>query len=145
MTVDAGSRRDRSQPALRLPSGTTPEPPDSRGLTRLADLIEDVAACLERPAAGAADGATDGAANGAASAAVDDPLHAIVAQCNLELEACLEVHRERESTAVTAQDELRWLVRLLRAERADPTPVMRRIRRVLGRIDALGRPGAEPE
>jgi len=42
--VDAGSRRDRSQPALRLPGGSTPEPPDSRGLTRLADLVEEVAA-----------------------------------------------------------------------------------------------------
>lgn len=123
--ADAGSRRDRSQPALRLPGGSTPAPPDSRGLTRLADLVEAVVACLDLP--------------------VDEPLHAVVAECNAELEACLEVEREHEPTAASAQDELRWLVRQLRSERADTTLVMRRIRRVLGRVDAHRRPGAGPE
>jgi hypothetical protein len=116
MPIEAGVRRERSHPALRLPGSHTPEPADARRLTGLADLVDEVAACLDQP--------------------TDEPLRAAMDRCNTELESYLEVQRAREPRAGGAQDELRGLARQLRSERADATLVARRIRRVLGRVDA---------
>lgn len=120
--VDAGARRDRSQPALTLPGIVAPERPEPRALARVVSLVEEVIACLDAPS-------------------LDQPLRATVAQCNAELESCLEAERERarDGAAPSAQDELRRLARQLVSDRADTTVIMRRIRRVLGRVDAHAR------
>jgi hypothetical protein len=113
-SVDAGSRRDRSQPALKLPGVLAPERPESRALMRVASLVEEVIACLDAP--------------------VGEPLKTAVARCNAELESCLEAQREQETHA-SPKDELRGLARQLASEPADTRVIMRRIRRVLGRVD----------
>ena len=104
--------RDRSQSALRLPGTLTAERP---ALASLAGPLEQLIDCLE--------------SSGEAS------LRAAVGRCTEAVEDCLEMYRQREPPPGNAQDELRWLVRHLRAG-ADPTSALRRIRRVLGRIDA---------
>jgi len=114
--IEAGARRDRSHPALRLPASHTPDPADARRLTSLADLVEEIADALDQPG--------------------DEPLRSAMARCNTELEAYLEAHRAREPRGSGAQDELRGLAGQLRSDRADATLVVRRIRRVLGRVDA---------
>lgn len=58
-----------------------------------------------------------------------------MARCTMELESYLEVQRAREPRAA-AQDELRGLAGQLRSDRGDATHVVRRIHRVLGRLDA---------
>lgn len=58
-----------------------------------------------------------------------------MARCNHEIEAYLEAHRAREPRG-GAQDELRGLADQLRSDRPDAALVVRRIRRVLGRVDA---------
>jgi hypothetical protein len=84
-------------------------------------MVDEVAACLDQPA--------------------EEPLRAAMAHCTMELESYLEVQRAQEPRASGAQDELRWLARHLRSERADATLVVRHIRRVLGRVDAHRRGG----
>lgn len=116
MPIEAGARRERSHPTPRLPGGHTSEPADARGLTSLADLVDEVAACLDQQ--------------------VEEPLQSAMSRCTAELESYLEVQRAREPRAGGAQEELRWLARHLRSERADTTLVVRQIRRVLGRVDA---------
>jgi hypothetical protein len=113
--IEAGARRERSYPSLRLPASHTSDPADARRLTFLADLVDEVAAAIDEPG--------------------DEPLQQAMARCTTELEAYLEVQRAREPRA-GAQDELRGLVGQLRSDRADATDVVRRIRRVLGRLDA---------
>lgn len=66
----------------------------------------------------------------------NESLQAAVVRCNTELEAYLEAQRTRESRAAATQEELRGLARQLTSDRLDATLVVRRIRRVLGRIDA---------
>jgi hypothetical protein len=87
---------------------------------RLASLVGDVVARLETSAA-------------------DKPLGEIVAECNAQLEVCLELHRDvgdRDDLVSTARDDLKRLGRLLMVvDRADVAFVMRQIRRVLGRFD----------
>jgi hypothetical protein len=64
----------------------------------------------------------------------------MVAECNAVIEGCLEVHRpsDREASLVAAKDELRRLAKLLTiVDIADVAMVLRQIRRVLGRFDAL--------
>ena len=119
--LEAGARRERSHPALRLPGGHTSDAGDARRLTGLADLVDEIVACLDQP---------DG-----------EPLRAAVVRCNTELEAYLEDQRARDQRAAGAQDELRGLARQLRSDWPDATVVVRRIRRVLGRIDARSRGG----
>ncbi|HEX8115056.1 MAG TPA: hypothetical protein VF516_45320 [Kofleriaceae bacterium] len=114
--IEAGARRERSHPALRPPGSHTPDPDDARRLTSLADLVDEVVACLDQP---------DG-----------EPLRAAMARCNTELESYLEAQRAREPRFGGAQDELRGLARQLRSDRPDATLVVRQIRRVLGRVDA---------
>ncbi|HEY6172857.1 MAG TPA: hypothetical protein VIX73_00375 [Kofleriaceae bacterium] len=107
------SRRERSQPALRLPGSDRIE---SRAVGRLAALIDEVIVGLERPG--------------------DEPFHAVVARCNAALEACLEDEREREPPVVTARAELERLSRQLTADDGtELTQIMRQIRCVLGRLD----------
>jgi len=106
----------RSQPALKLPTIALPERLEPRALAQLASLIERLIACLDGSPA--------------------DALPAIVARCADQLESCLEVERERAAPPASAQDELRGLVAELVSEPPDTTRVMRRIRRVLSRIDA---------
>jgi hypothetical protein len=69
------------------------------------------------------------------------PLHQVVAECNAALEGCLEAQRDsrsREDREDTARDDLKRLARLLTiVDRADVAFVMRQIRRVLGRFDAI--------
>jgi hypothetical protein len=113
--IEAGARRERSHPALRLPASHTSDPADARRLTSLADLVDEVAAALDQPG--------------------DQPLREAMARCTTELEAYLEVQRTREPR-VGAQDELRGLAGELRSDRPDAAHVVRRIRRVLGRVDA---------
>lgn len=111
-------RRERSQPALRLPGSSEIEP---RALGRLTALIGEVIAGLERPTSG-------------------EPFHAVVARCNSALEACLEAERERQPPVTSARDELQRLLRQLTSgDDADLMQVMRQIRCVLGRLDARGR------
>lgn len=117
--IEAGARRERSHPALRLPGSPTSDPADARRLTGLADLVDAVAAALDEPA--------------------DEPLREALARCTIELEAYLEVQRAREPRTSGAQDELRGLASQLRSDRPDAMLVMRRIRRVLGRVDAQQR------
>lgn len=114
--IEAGARRERSHPALRLPGSHTSDPGDARRLTGLADLVDEVVACLDQPD--------------------DESLRAAVVRCNTELEVYLEAQRAREQRDAAARDELHALARQLRSERPDATLVVRRIRRVLGRIDA---------
>jgi hypothetical protein len=114
-----GARRERSHPALRLPGSPTSDPADARRLTSLADLVDEVAAALDQPG--------------------DEPLREAMARCTSELEAYLEVQRAREPRVGGAQDELRGLAGQLRSDRPDATLVVRRIRRVLGRVDAQRR------
>jgi len=112
------SRRERSQPALRLPGSDRIE---SRAVGRLVALIGEVIVGLDRPTTG-------------------EPFHAVVARCNAALEACLEVEREREPPVVTAQAELERLCRQLTDDDgAELTQIMRQIRCVLGRLDTRGR------
>jgi hypothetical protein len=110
-------RRERSQPALRLPETGGPERAESRAV---ASLVDEVVACLEE-------------------SPVERPLHAAVARCNAAIESCLAAQRDgrdREEPA-TARDELRHLARLLTAaDRNEAVSVMRKIRRVLGRVDS---------
>ncbi|HEX3479432.1 MAG TPA: hypothetical protein VHT91_30625 [Kofleriaceae bacterium] len=113
--IEAGARRERSHPALRLPASHTSDPLDARRLTALADLVDEVAAALDEPG--------------------DEPLQQAMARCTMELESYLEVQRAREPRAA-AQDELRGLAGQLRSDRGDATHVVRRIHRVLGRLDA---------
>src|SRR3954470_18506764 len=47
--IEAGARRERSHPALRLPGNPTADPDDARRLTSLADLVDEVVACLDQP------------------------------------------------------------------------------------------------
>jgi hypothetical protein len=123
--IEAGARRERSHPALRLPGSHTADPDDARRLTSLADLVDEVVACLDQPDPD------------------DAPVRAAVARCTTELESYLEDQRAREQRVAAAQDELRGLAHQLRSDRPDGTLVVRRIRRVLGRIDARrGRPGS---
>jgi hypothetical protein len=123
--IEAGARRERSHPALRLPGSHTSDPADARRLTSLADLVEEVAAALDQPG--------------------DEPLREAMARCTTELEAYLEVQRTREPRAGGAQDELRGLAGQLRSDRTDAAHVVRQIRRVLGRVDAHRRgPGGAP-
>jgi hypothetical protein len=114
--IEAGARRERSHPALRLPGSHTADPGDARRLTSLADLVDEVAAALDRPG--------------------DEPLRTAMARCTTELESYLEAARAREPRPGSARDELRGLAGQLRSDRPDATLVVRRIRRVLGRIDA---------
>ncbi len=111
-------RRERSQPALKLP----PLDPEARAHAPLATLVGEVAAGL-------------GAASGGALAEV-------VERCNAALEASLESQRGAAPGAedpAALREELRGLARLLvAADRGDAPLVMRQIRRVLGRLDALG-------
>jgi hypothetical protein len=123
MPVEASGRRERSQPALRLPGGPTPDTADPR-LAGLAELVDQVVACLDR-----------------SGEPRDEPLRAAVDRCNTELEDYLELQRAREPRPVAAQDELRGLARELRADRGDATAIVRRVRRVLGRVDAQRRGG----
>lgn len=58
-----------------------------------------------------------------------------MARCTTEMEAYLEAQRAREPR-VGAQDELRGLAGQLRSASPDAAHVVRRIRRVLGRVDA---------
>lgn len=58
-----------------------------------------------------------------------------MARCTNELETYLEVQRAREPRAGGARDELRALADQLRSDRPDAMLVVRRIRRVLGRVD----------
>ncbi|HEX3760448.1 MAG TPA: hypothetical protein VHW23_17150 [Kofleriaceae bacterium] len=96
-------------------------------LAGLADLIDEVVACLD-PSLGDPR---------------DESLRAAVARCNSELETYLEAQRARELRAGAAQDELRGLARQLRSDRGEATAVVRRVRRVLGRVDAQRRGGSE--
>lgn len=109
-------RRERSQPSLRLPDLGGPDRTESRAV---ASLVDEVVACLE-------------------ASPIERPLHTAVAQCNAAIESCLAAQREgrdREEPAA-ARDELRHLARLLSAaDRSEAVSVMRRIRRVLGRVD----------
>lgn len=114
--IEAGARRERSHPALRLPASHTSDPADARRLTSLADLVDEVADALDQSG--------------------DEPLRTAMARCTTELEAFLEAHRASEPRGSGAQDELRGLAGQLRVDRADATLVVRRIRRVLGRVDA---------
>jgi hypothetical protein len=112
------SRRERSQPALRLPGSDRIE---SRAVGRLVELIGEVIAGLDQPTTG-------------------EPYHAVVARCAGALEACLEDEREREPPVITAQAELERLCRQLTdADGAELTQIMRQIRCVLGRLDTRGR------
>ena len=112
------SRRERSQPALRLPGSDRIE---SRAVGRLVALIGEVIVGLDQPTTG-------------------EPFHAVVARCNAALEACLEDEREREPPVITAQAELERLCRQLTADDgAELTQIMRQIRCVLGRLDTRGR------
>lgn len=113
--IEAGARRERSHPALRLPGSPTSDPADARRLTGLADLVDEVAAALDGPG--------------------DEPLREVMARCTNELETYLEVQRAREPRAGGARDELRALADQLRSDRPDAMLVVRRIRRVLGRVD----------
>jgi hypothetical protein len=92
------------------------DPADARRLTSLADLVDEVADALDQPG--------------------DEPLRTAMARCTTELEAYLEAHRAREPGGSDAQEELHGLAGQLRADRSDATLVVRRIRRVLGRVDA---------
>jgi hypothetical protein len=116
-----GARKERSHPALRLPGSHTADPDDARRLTSLADLVDEIVACLDRPDPD------------------DAPVSAAVARCTTEIESYLEDQRAREQRAAAAQDELRGLARQLRSDRPDGALVVRRIRRVLGRLDARRR------
>ena len=108
------SRKERSQPALRLPGSDHIE---SRAVGRLAALIGEVIVGLQQPPG-------------------DEPFHAVVARCNAALEACIEDEREREPPVVTAQAELERLCRQLTADDGgELTQIMRQIRCVLGRLD----------
>jgi hypothetical protein len=112
------SRRERSQPALRLPGSDQIE---SRAVGRLVALIGEVIAGLDQPTTG-------------------EPFHAVVARCNAALETCLEAEREREPPVITARAELERLCRQLSADDgAELTQIMRQIRCVLGRLDTRGR------
>jgi hypothetical protein len=114
----AADRKERSQPALRLPGSDRLE---ARALERLAGLIDEVITGLERPTVG-------------------EPFHAVVARCNVALETCLEAERERELPVTTAHDELQRLrLQLTAGEVPDLMQVMRQIRCVLGRLDTRGR------
>lgn len=114
----ADNRRDRSQPALRLPGSRELEP---RALGRLAALIGEVIAGLEQPTTG-------------------EPFQAVVARCNAALEVCLEAEREHQPPVTPARDELERLLRQLTSDAAaDLMQVMRQIRCVLGRVDTRGR------
>jgi hypothetical protein len=99
----------------RLPTATPPPPPPA-ALVGLAALIDGVVCCLDGASA--------------------EPLDAAIARCNAALESGLEAARVRTGAPATVQDELRELALLLVADVADATVVMRRIRRVLGRLDA---------
>jgi hypothetical protein len=114
--IEAGARRERSHPALRLPASPTPDPADARRLTSLADLVDEVASALDQPGG--------------------EALQEAMVRCTAELEAYLEGQRTRESRSVGAPDELRGLAGQLRSDRSDAAHVVRRIRRVLGRVDA---------
>lgn len=119
-TGGAADRKERSQPALRLPGSDRLE---ARALERLAGLIGEVITGLERPTTG-------------------EPFHAVVARCNSALETCLEAERERERElpVTTAHDELQRLLRQLQSgDACDVMQVMRQIRCVLGRLDTRGR------
>ncbi len=59
-----------------------------------------------------------------------------MARCTPELESYLEIQRTREPRTAGAQDELRGLAGQLRSASPDAAHVVRRIRRVLGRVDA---------
>lgn len=110
-------RRERSQPALRLPELGGPERADSRAV---ASLLEEVVACLETSPSGR-------------------PLHAALARCNAAIESCLSAQRDsrEHDDPEAALHELRQLSRLLAAaDRSETAAVMRRIRRVLGRVDS---------
>lgn len=74
----------------------------------------------------------------------DESLRAAVARCNTELESYLEAQRAREPRPGGARDELRGLAGQLRSDRPDATLVARRIRRVLGRVDAHRRGSSGP-
>jgi hypothetical protein len=97
--------------------------PENRTIGRLASLVGNVVANLEAPAA-------------------HEPLRKVVSECNAALEAALDAHRDscdRDESPTSASDELKRLSRLLMVvDRADVVIVMRQIRRVLGRFDALG-------
>ncbi|HMG57711.1 MAG TPA: hypothetical protein VK601_29625, partial [Kofleriaceae bacterium] len=103
-----------------LRDGVRVERLEPRALAQLARLIEQLIACLD--------------------GSPDDALPAIVARCAEELESCLEMERERAAPSVSLQDELRGLIAALvsdpLSDPSDTTRVMRRIRRVLSRIDA---------
>lgn len=113
-------RKERSQPALRLPGS---EPPDGRELDALAALIGDVVSGLEASSERA-------------------PLQPAIVRCNAALEAWLEAQRpdEREAPAASAAAELKQLARQLAiTEGAARIQVVRRIRCVLGRLDSRRR------
>lgn len=67
------------------------------------------------------------------------PVPDMVAECNAVIEGCLEAHRPSDRESITAaRDELRRLAKLLTiVDTADIAMVLRQIRRVLGRFDAL--------
>src|SRR5579859_5818467 len=115
--IQASGRRERSQPALRLPTEPRPESrPDARPVAQLAALVGDVIASLAAPPAG-------------------DSLRASLSRCNAELELCLEAHRA-PAASPPARDELeRLLGQLAGAEGTELTSVLRQLRRVLGRLD----------
>ena len=103
------------------PSSGNVRGPELRTIGRLASLVGDVVNQL--------DGKSDVQLLGA------------VAECNAALEVCLELQRdlvEQDDLIANAKDDLRRLARLLTmVERADIPFVLRQIRRVLGRFDAL--------
>jgi hypothetical protein len=112
----AASQPPPMSPARRRLATATPPPPPPPALVGLAAQIDSVVRCLDGGSAGSLDAALD--------------------RCNAALESCLETARGRATAQAPAQDELRELALLLVADVADAAVVMRRIRRVLGRIDA---------
>ncbi len=103
-------------PARRRLATATPPPPPPPALVGLAAQIDSVVRCLDGGTAESLDAALD--------------------RCSAALESCLEASRGRAIPQAPVQDELRGLALLLVADVADATVVMRRIRRVLGRIDS---------
>jgi hypothetical protein len=82
-------RRERSQPALRVPDLGGPDRDDSRAV---AGLVDEVVACLE-------------------SSPVERPLHAALARCNAAIESCLAAQRdgrERDDPAARATSCAIW-------------------------------------
>lgn len=105
-----------------VPNGTSFHRAPAPAIGQLADLVWDVVDQLETPSH-------------------CEPLGLVVAECNAALEGCLETERAAREVEdrVASTDELRRLARLLTVvDPADASLVMRQIRRVLARLDAVG-------